>query len=344
MEYSHCKLFVIIQAFLFNIRHIVCDNESSNKYTNPKIYWELNWLNQWDEKLILFIKQNLLIPPPSIKGVNLDNAWDSHEPWKYHQGQNGQALLVEHLYELETYSSKKKENLARRQKFYIEAGALDGEFISNTLYLELKHNWTGLLVEPNPDYLGSLINKNRNAWIFPYCLSPKKYPVVVDFDTMHYFSGIINNQNGVSLRPADIIDEKSRTYDKYFDPHIGKNPIWRRKIKVQCFPIYSVLRALGSPIIDYFSLDIEGPEYQVLNTIPFVNSNIRLFGVEVAHAGQIFNGTEEDITNMLSQNGFDHVAKSRFDNFYLKNNFKVLLQKLRKKLRVENSTKILQVY
>ena len=93
-------------------------------------------------------------------------------------------------------------------------------------------SWGGLLVEPNPDYLGSLINKNRNAWIFPYCLSPKKYPVVVDFDTMHYFSGIINNQNGVSLRPADIIDEKSRTFDKYFDPHIGKNPIWRRKIKV----------------------------------------------------------------------------------------------------------------
>ena len=105
-----------------------------------------------------------------------------------------------------------------------------------------------------------------------------------------------------------------------------------------------MLRALGSPIIDYFSLDIEGPEYQVLNTIPFVNSNIRLFGVEVAHAGQIFNGTEEDITNMLSQNGFDHVAKSRFDNFYLQNNFKELLQKLRTKHRVENSTKILQVY
>ena len=99
-------LFFYLQAFLFNIRHIVCDNESSNRYTNPKIYWELNWLNQWDEKLILFIKQNLLIPPPSIKGVNLVNAWDSHEPWKYHQGQNGQALLVEHLYELETYSSR----------------------------------------------------------------------------------------------------------------------------------------------------------------------------------------------------------------------------------------------
>ena len=30
----------------------------------PKIHWELNWLNQWDQKLIKFIKDELLIPPP----------------------------------------------------------------------------------------------------------------------------------------------------------------------------------------------------------------------------------------------------------------------------------------
>ena len=36
-----------------------------------------------------------------------------------------------------------------------------------------------------------------------------------------------------------------------------------RTIKVQCFPIYSVLKAIGNPRIDYFSLDIEGAELQV---------------------------------------------------------------------------------
>ena len=35
--------------------------------------------------------------------------------------------------------------------FFIEAGAFDGETFSNTLFFELKQNWTGLLVEPNPD-------------------------------------------------------------------------------------------------------------------------------------------------------------------------------------------------
>ena len=42
--------------------------------------------------------------------------------------------------------------------FFIEAGAYDGEEISNTLFFELKHGWTGLLIEPNPDAF-ALLNK-----------------------------------------------------------------------------------------------------------------------------------------------------------------------------------------
>ena len=36
---------------------------------------------------------------------------------------------------------------------------------------------------------------------------------------------------------------------------------------MQCFPIYSVLKAIGNPKIDYFSLDIEGAELQVTYNI-----------------------------------------------------------------------------
>ena len=38
-----------------------------------------------------------------------------------------------------------------RNGFFIEAGAYDGEMLSNTLFFELKQSWTGLLIEPNPD-------------------------------------------------------------------------------------------------------------------------------------------------------------------------------------------------
>ena len=34
--------------------------------------------------------------------------------------------------------------------FFIEAGSYDSEQHSDSLYWELKHGWTGLLVEPDP--------------------------------------------------------------------------------------------------------------------------------------------------------------------------------------------------
>ena len=43
--------------------------------------------------------------------------------------------------------------------FFVEAGAYDGEMFSNTLFFELKKNWTGLLVEPNPDAFEMLTKK-----------------------------------------------------------------------------------------------------------------------------------------------------------------------------------------
>ena len=277
----------------------------------PKIHWELNWLHQSDQKLIKVIKDELLIPPPtySKNNLNLMNKYHPNTPFK-HQGQNGEALVVEYLYEQNTTKKGDARKLSERNpKFFIEAGAIDGELISNTMYLELKYNWTGLLVEPNPAYLSQIIKKKRNAWIFPYCLSPAKTPIVVDFDAMAEYGGIINNVDGVKKIPGNI-------NTNYTSAYLG--PSWRKTIKVQCFPLYSVLKALGIPTVHYFSLDIEGAEYPVLQTIPFRDVDIKLFGVEVEHAGKIFEGTEGDIKNLLETNGYHYVAKSRLDKFFMK--------------------------
>jgi hypothetical protein len=64
----------------------------------------------------------------------------------------------------------------QRKGYFIEAGAYDGEMISNTLYLEKKMGWTGLLVEPNPDAFAELVNKKRRAHLFGHCLSTKTTP------------------------------------------------------------------------------------------------------------------------------------------------------------------------
>ena len=75
----------------------------------PKIYWELNWLNQEDPNLIKFIKENLLIPPPTPgQNINLRNNFDGKQAW-HHQGQNGEALIIETLYGLNKEINKKSK-------------------------------------------------------------------------------------------------------------------------------------------------------------------------------------------------------------------------------------------
>ena len=105
--------------------------------------------------------------------------------------------------------------------FFVEAGAFDGEMKSNSLYFEMKYNWTGLLVEPNPTLVSMLVRKQRNAWILPYCLSPIKSPVVVEFDAAGNLGGIINTKTyGAKRFPGNM----------EMPGWLG--PIWRKTIQV----------------------------------------------------------------------------------------------------------------
>lgn len=49
---------------------------------------------------------------------------------------------------------------------------------------------------------------------------------------------------------------------------------------MQCFPLYSMLLAVGNPTVDYMSLDIEGAELAVLRSIPWDKVDIREGGTK----------------------------------------------------------------
>ena len=66
-----------------------------------------------------------------------------------------------------------------------------------------------------------------------------------------------------------------------------------------------VLEALNLPKIDYFSLDIEGAEFPVLKNLNWNKIDISSLSVEINHAGEIFDGTREDIHELLLKNGFE---------------------------------------
>ena len=212
-------------------------------------------------------------------------------------GQFNQVAMVKKLLGLN------KNN--KRRGFFVEAGAGCGEHLSNTLYLEMKYNWTGLLVEPNPDLLELLISKHRNAWILPHCLSTTPYVEVKNFDASMYNGGILMEGKP---KPSEL---GGRDYKK-----LPKRQ-HEREIQVQCFPLYSVLKALNVMDVDYFSLDIEGAEFVVLKTIPWNKVNMTLLSVEINHAGDVFPGTRKDIRDLPDKNGYKFKQTVVIDDFFL---------------------------
>lgn len=138
--------------------------------------------------------------------------------------------------------------------FYVECGACDGEFQSNTLYLELKRNWTGLLIEPNRKNYQQLLKTNRRAFYINACLSPYNHPAVLKFKE-----------------------------DWAIGHLMEQNPGGSKTVDVQCFPFYSILLALNIKHIDVFSLDVEGAEVSILETVPFDKVDISMLNVEYQH-------------------------------------------------------------
>ena len=78
----------------------------------------------------------------------------------------------------------------KKNGVFFEAGAFNGEYLSNTLYLEAKLNWTGLLVEPNTKAYGELLTKKRKSHSINSCLSLTSHPDLVTFDSADVYGGI----------------------------------------------------------------------------------------------------------------------------------------------------------
>ena len=157
----------------------------------------------------------------------------------------------------------------KQNGFYIESGALDGEYLSNSLFFELKRNFTGLLIEPDVFSYKKLLNKNRKAYSINACYSLTGYPTLVDFKTVSGYPELGSIQKLDGTRNSNEASAKQL--------QIGSMKESRNAL---CLSFYSILLALGNPVVDYLSLDIEGAELPVLKTIPWHRVHIKVLSIE----------------------------------------------------------------
>ena len=144
--------------------------------------------------------------------------------------------------------------------FYVECGAANGYGLSNTVFFDEMRAWDGLLIEANPRLFKRLLQGSRDAYLVNACLSPRPISTVNNFTNRSYTGGI-----------TDFLHENPQTTERHLSAKVQSIP---------CLPLISILKAINVSTIDYFSLDVEGAELDILRTIPFDEVDIKLWTIE----------------------------------------------------------------
>jgi FkbM family methyltransferase len=122
--------------------------------------------------------------------------------------------------------------------FYIECGANDGINQSNSWYFDKYKNWKGILIEPIPRLFKELKN-NRNC-------------------------------KNIFINKYLVSEKYSKEYIYITDKNLASKIEKNSSLKVEVSTLNKILKENNAPkIINLFSLDVEGYEFEVLEGINF---------------------------------------------------------------------------
>jgi FkbM family methyltransferase len=188
-----------------------------------------------------------------------------------------------------------EENIfkGKRQGIFVEIGVLNGISDSNTAFFEFERNWTGLLVEANPQFARD-VPLNRPNSKFKHCAAYSKKGSV-SFKVVEHTPG----WSGIE-----------QDFDPFHASRINKGGM-SHYVTVPCDTLENLLADLHN--IDYMSVDIEGAELAILKDFPFKQFDIRIIGVE----NNVI--TDRRVEHVLFANGYQFLHRIEYDDFYQRN-------------------------
>jgi len=159
--------------------------------------------------------------------------------------------------------------------FFVEAGAGDGVHLSNTIRLE-EAGWTGLCVEPSPDY--AQLCRNRTCRTDPRCLMAAS-----------------GHRVRLEVNPDRLLSKVS-----------AEGTEWRSSVS-----LLDLLQEHDCPRqIDYLSLDVEGEETRIFGAFPFGAYRFRLMTVEHNYV------QAEELRAILTEHGYELVKTVLWEDFW----------------------------
>lgn len=154
--------------------------------------------------------------------------------------------------------------------FFFDVGAY-GEEGSNSWLFEKALGWKGILIEPNPKQAAELRSK-RSSPVVECAIDaqPGERPFLQIVGPNQQLSGLLHNYDP---RWKAMLENQHR---------IHKNE--QNVLQVPCRRLQDIFDEHGITRVDYLSIDTEGSEMQVLNSIDWDRMDIRVITVEDAHS------------------------------------------------------------
>jgi FkbM family methyltransferase len=186
------------------------------------------------------------------------------------------------------------DNFFRSYKngFFVEIGAYDGISGSNCFYFEKFMNWKGIAIEPSQRQF-EYLQKNRSCQCVNKAVT-KKIEKKEFIDVIQGYTMMSGIYDASYQKTLDIINADFKTN------------IQKKIIETSTFN-----QIVGNNnLIDYLSIDVEGGELEILNSIDFDFYDIKVISVENNYPKEIaFN-------DLLLEKGFDYFDNIGVDEVY----------------------------
>jgi FkbM family methyltransferase len=172
-----------------------------------------------------------------------------------------------------------------RSGYFVEVGANDPEYLSQTWHLE-QRGWTGVLVEPQPDLAAELVRR-RAAKVYPVgCSSPRESGRTMVLHLAGIHSSFDPDLNISTERAEGTVAVPVRTLDE-------------------------ILTDAGAPVpIDFLSIDIEGHEIAALEGFDFARWRPRLILIEDL-------AMNLDVHRCLTGHGYKWMRRTGLNSWYV---------------------------
>lgn len=182
---------------------------------------------------------------------------------------------------------------------YLEMGALDGVRFSNSHWFSHVANWTGVLIEANPHSF-ELLKQNRPKDILVHSA------VCSSDQHVHYIHGSERAVGG-------IWEFMAPSFRELWHPNIDVLQL----PSVRCRPLHDILSESQIHYFDFFSLDVEGAELDVLKTL---GSRVR-FGVIFVEADGLNPQKDLAVRQLLQHQGYTFDMHQNRSNWFVNADF-----------------------